>query len=383
LNPVWSRIAATIADQGRAALVTVAAVSGSAPREPGARMVVRPDGGFWGTIGGGALEWAALADAREALAAAHGSARVFDRPLGPDLGQCCGGRVTTLVEVFAAADLPEVAGLASLEAQRCFETHAVLGEDDRVVRTVLALAEGVAGHPHPVPLPSGGRGEHDAPHPPASAAPGATVVDDPAPPKSPLALEGRGTGWGPHRRGIFPLHERFGDASAPVLLFGAGHVGRALALALAPLPFRVRWVDTRADAFPRLVPANATPVHAEDAPAEASAASAGTLVMVMTHSHPLDLAVVEAALRRDDLGGVGLIGSATKRARFLRRLREAGLPATALARLTCPVGVPGIGGREPAVIAASVAAQLLLWREEEAARHGAGTPQIARAGGRR
>jgi xanthine dehydrogenase accessory factor len=315
--PVWSRIADAIASHGAAALVSLAAVAGSAPREAGARLVMRSDGAFWGTIGGGALEWAAMAQAREALAAGRGPARLSEWPLGPDLGQCCGGRVTTLVEVFDTSHAGEVARLAAMEAAGRFETRAVVGADGRLVR-----APGAASGP-----PTG--------------------------PGLPVALR--------RFAGLFPLREAFGDDGLPVLLFGAGHVGRALALALAPLPFRLRWVDTRADAFPAHLPGNAVAVRADEPAAEAVAAAPGTAVMVMTHSHPLDLAIVDAALRRDDLGGVGLIGSATKRARFVRRLRQAGLSASALDRLTCPIGVPGIGGREPAIIAAAVAAQLLQW----------------------
>ncbi len=166
--------------------------------------------------------------------------------------------------------------------------------------------------------------------------------------------------------------ERWGDDRHPVLLFGAGHVGRALAIALAPLPVAVTWLDPRADAFPPAIPANAALRLLAD-PAEAvAAAPAGASVMVMTHSHPLDLAVVAAALARDDLGPVGLIGSKTKRARFLARLREAGLADAAAARLVCPIGVESVAGKEPAVIAAVAAAQILQWRERAASAGQAG-----------
>ena len=121
----------------------------------------------------------------------------------------------------------------------------------------------------------------------------------------------------------------------------------------------MRWIDSREGAFPERAPANATLVRSEDPPAELAAAPADALVVVMTHSHPLDLAIVAEALRQDRFGFVGLIGSATKRARFLSQMRAAGLAETALAKLVCPIGVPGVPGKEPAVIAASVAAQLL------------------------
>ena len=309
MTPVWSRLLETIDAQGAGALVSVVSVQGSAPREPGARMVIRPDGGFWGTVGGGQLEWRLLAEARDALEAGRGPARVQDWPLGPDLGQCCGGRVTTWIETFDARDRREIETWADLERRGRHEILAIRQADGRLART-LAVSS-------------------------ASSRPGLGEA----------------------------VRERFGDDRSPVLLFGAGHVGRALALALAPLPFRLQWFDQRPDAFPALVPANATASVLTDPVQAIGAAPAGASVMVMTHSHPLDLAVTAAALGRFDLGPVGLIGSATKRARFLARLRQAGVSEFALARLHCPIGIPGVSGKEPAVIAASAAAQLLQWRE--------------------
>src|SRR5437868_15269087 len=90
----WPTIARFIGEQGAAALVTLAQARGSSPREVGARMVVAPNGAFTGTIGGGALEWGALAEAQALLAQRDGPAVArLDKALGPDLGQCCGGRV--------------------------------------------------------------------------------------------------------------------------------------------------------------------------------------------------------------------------------------------------------------------------------------------------
>ena len=133
-------------------------------------------------------------------------------------------------------------------------------------------------------------------------------------------------------------------------------------LALAPLPFRTRWIDPRRETFPQRAPANVAMVHATDPVAELLAAPSGAQVLVMTHSHPLDLAIVSEALRQQRFSFVGLIGSATKRARFLSQMRAAGLSEEALARLTCPIGLPGVEGKEPAVIAAAIAAQLLIAR---------------------
>jgi xanthine dehydrogenase accessory protein XdhC len=144
-----------------------------------------------------------------------------------------------------------------------------------------------------------------------------------------------------------------------VLIYGAGHVGTALARALAPLPFAVRWVDARLDAFPAEVPAGVETVVTPLPEAEAKAAPADALHVVLTHSHALDMEIVSAVLERDEFGFLGVIGSATKKALFLRRLRERGIAEGRLARLVCPIGVPGIEDKRPGVIAASVAAQLL------------------------
>ncbi len=298
----FRRLIEAIEAEGAAALVTLAETAGSAPREAGARMVVRPSGGFYGTIGGGELEFEALAAARAALAAGRGAARRRSVALGPELGQCCGGRVVWRVETFDKSDLADLAPLRAAEREGPFVALARLGGDGRVERRL-----------------------GDAPE------------------------DGE-------------QREAFGEAATPVYLFGAGHVGRALALALAPLPFTVRWIDPRPDEFPKLAPANVTMVAAADPPAELAAAPDGALILAITHSHPLDLAVVAAALRQDRFAYVGMIGSATKRARFASLLRAAGVEDARIAKLVCPIGLAGIVGKAPAVIAVAVAAQLLMAR---------------------
>jgi xanthine dehydrogenase accessory factor len=147
-----------------------------------------------------------------------------------------------------------------------------------------------------------------------------------------------------------------------LMLFGAGHVGQAIVSALAPLPVSVVWVDERDDVF-ETVPAGLAMVHtlSVDVPqAEVSLAPPGSFYLVATHRHDLDLLIIEQILRRDDAGFVGLIGSATKRVRFERQLLARGVSAQALSRIQCPIGLPGITGKEPAVIAASVVAQMLV-----------------------
>ena len=143
-------------------------------------------------------------------------------------------------------------------------------------------------------------------------------------------------------------------------LYGAGHVGRAIAHLLEGIDCRVWWIDERDAEFP----AAASPPHierlcVEPVEAEVAQAPADACYLVLTHSHDLDLRITEAILRRGDFAYLGLIGSKTKRARFVHRFEQRGIAAGALARLTCPIGLPGIAGKEPEVIAVAVVAQLL------------------------
>ncbi len=309
----FRRLIDAIEAEGSAALVTLARVEGSSPRESGARMVVRASGGFHGTIGGGALEWAALSAAQAALRDGRGPAARRSLALGPELAQCCGGRVEWRIETFDRRDLADLEPIAGAESGGPATLGAHLGPDGRVERNLTAEQ----------------RGE------------GLTAI-------LPAAAD-----W------IEPL----GESARSVYLFGAGHVGRALALALAPLPFAVRWIDPRREAFPAYAPANVALIHAVEPTAELAHAPDGALIVVMTHSHAIDLEIVAEALRSERFGYVGLIGSATKRARFVSQMRSAGLSEAQLANLVCPIGVTGVEGKDPAVIAASTAAQMLIVSE--------------------
>lgn len=317
----WARIVDIVERFGRAARVAVVATRGSTPREIGAALVMRPDGGFHGTIGGGAFEWRLLDHAGRRLRDGAPGIAFEEVVLGPDLGQCCGGRVTVAIEVLDRDDLGAARRFATLEAAGVV---TLVGEtrDGRLDR---------------------------APSEDPALEPG-------------LGRDGR-------------LVERFGDDRRDLLLFGAGHVGRALVLALAPLPFRVAWVDGRPDAFPSAVPGTVS-LHAPADPATMVAlAPPGAFALVMTHDHALDLAIVDACLRRDDLGFVGVIGSATKRARFASRLTEIGHTSAATRRMVCPVGATGPRSKLPAVIAASIAVELLV--ADEVARNSPGATRAA------
>jgi xanthine dehydrogenase accessory factor len=309
----FRRLIDAIEAEGSAALVTLARIEGSSPREAGARMVVRPSGGFHGTIGGGALEWAALEAARIGLKKGRGPASRRSLALGPELAQCCGGRVEWRIETFDRRDLGDLSQIAAAEARGPATLKARLGVDGRVERRL----EGER------------RGDDLTRSLPA------------------------GQDW----------TEPLGQSARAVYLFGAGHVGRSLALALAPLPFAVRWIDSRREAFPAYAPANVALIHAREPAAELVNAPDGALIVVMTHAHPIDLEIVAEALRADRFGFVGLIGSSTKRARFLSQMRAVGLSKEALSKLVCPIGLPGVADKDPAVIAASTAAQLLMVSE--------------------
>lgn len=250
-----------------AVLVTVQAHRGSVPREAGAWMAVFADGTA-GSVGGGHLEWLAIAQARVQLAGQFG-VTLRRVALGPSLGQCCGGEVTLQFEPVSASDLPRL--------RRHFADQQAL--------------------------------------------------------------------W--------PL----------VALFGGGHVATALVHLLGRLPFRVQWLDSRDGIFPDTLPASVQAEHSEPVQRGVAGLAPGTRVLIMSFSHAEDLDVLAACLLRQrlqaDLPFIGLIGSRSKWATFSHRLAERGFSAQELAQVTCPIGIPGITGKAPEVIAVAVAAQLL------------------------
>ena len=314
---IWSNIVEAINRDGSCTLVSVADVRGSAPREAGARLLVLKSGDFHGTIGGGALEWEAIASARQAMTQGQASTRLTRQALGPELGQCCGGSVRLLFEVFDASRLSETRALARREREGPFTTRGQITRDG-LHRTILDESD-------------------------ETLNPARLVLPD-------------------------QLTERFGLSRRTVILFGAGHVGRALMMSLAPLPFEIVWVDQREQAFPPVVPASVVPRRRDQVTHELGSAPDGAFVVVMTHSHAADLEIVHAALVADRFGFVGLIGSATKRARFVHRLRESGVTEPQIGNLICPIGIEGINSKEPAGIAVSVAAQLMAHNEENRLR---------------
>lgn len=243
-------------------LVQIDTAEGSTPREAGACMAVSPNA-IAGTIGGGQLEFHCIDTAREMLAGGLHE-RALDIPLGPQMGQCCGGRVRVVLKRARAADI------------------AMLTARD----------------------------------------------------KAELA------------------------ARPTILIFGAGHTGRALARALAPLPFATTLIDDRDGVLDGL-PAAISCLRMADPVGAVEEARPGTAFIILSHSHALDYRLAEAALARGDGAYVGMIGSATKRTRFVAGFLRDGGRQEALARLTCPIGGDDVDDKRPEVIAALTAAELV------------------------
>jgi xanthine dehydrogenase accessory factor len=288
--------------------VTVVALRGSAPREPGASMLI-DHFDMLGTIGGGRLEWHAARAARQLLCANDSPpVRIDDVNLGPELGQCCGGRVQLWLERLTRQDLPWLQ--AASQSARNGGTNAV----------ETRFAAGIVTHSL--------RSLRDA---------------------APVTLRRDAAGE--------TLLETLGPRRSPLWVFGAGHVGQALVRLLAELAlFDIRWIDPRPELLPAGLPDGVT-TQACAAPVDlVGAAAAATRYVVLTHDHALDYELCRSILKRGDAAWVGLIGSASKAARFRARLRRDGIDPTGL---ICPIGVPGIVSKLPTAIAIAVAAQLL------------------------
>jgi xanthine dehydrogenase accessory factor len=280
-----SALKTAVACHGRVARVVIAAYSGSSPREVGAAMLVWADGQS-GTIGG-----------------------------GPRLGQCCGGAVTLLTEVYDEVTVEALSG----------EVIARATDDSTMPLAVKRLLVATRGK-------------------------GAT--------HTPQLVQG----W---------MVEPVARATRILWVWGAGHVGRALVAVLAPLPgVEITWVDTARDRFPKAMPEGVTPVWTTRPEALADHAPQEAEHLIVTYSHTLDLELCHRLLRRGFLW-LGLIGSATKWARFRSRLAALGHPGEEIARITCPIGDIGLG-KHPQAIAVGVAVQLLRQQPETEIADGSG-----------
>ena len=334
----WLPVLARLCASGTpGVLVTVAATRGSVPREAGTKMVVTEDATF-GTIGGGQLEYEALRTARAMLTG--GVAPQLCRfGLGPSLGQCCGGTAEVLFEPTSEAT---------------DWLKALVAYVDRGEPAVLVTALGDAAGGKLVVGSDGAVGTFADPRRQAEAVAAARALLDAADARPHLE----------HTGDRVELFEPIRPAGPHVVLFGAGHVGKALVRMLGELPYRVTWVDSRAEQFPRDPAPNVT-IECTEAPQYAvDRAPSRAAFLVMTHSHALDLTLCEKILRRDDFSYFGLIGSATKRAKFTRRFKARGLSDDVIERMVCPIGLPELSGKHPGEIAVAVAAQLLMIRAD-------------------
>jgi len=320
-----------------AVMVTVASTVGSTPREPGAKMIVTRDA-LYGTIGGGNLEHKASKIARSQLDTNEpNQLRRF--PLGAGLGQCCGGLVNLMFE-------PIVENTAWVELARQFDSYA---EDwVRVMSTHESVEKPGDGffimnrrrshNALPAHLPSSGLLES---------------VESMLTSETNITLQQNTAG----EESFFI--EAIRKTDFQLVLFGAGHVGRAVVRIMQELPVRIRWVDTRDDMPVPDIPGNVEFICTDSPEAEIEAAAANSFFLVMTHDHGLDQQLAEHILKRDDFAYFGLIGSASKRRLFETRMARRGFDQSHFARMTCPVGIEGIHGKQPAAIAISVAAELM------------------------
>lgn len=355
-----------------AVLVGVAATQGSVPREAGAAMLVTRDACF-DTIGGGHLELQAILHARDMLAASAQQsvqANTLRRfALGPSLGQCCGGAVELSFELLTEADIPAFLTLADAHCS---------GQDSWVVSAIPCTESNRSRlhRTHPAMQADNGPSRNENP---ACASMNRIVLIQQK--NAPSIVYGNRT--------ALPFALNASASSGPqcalyeapdgalwlarfipvprnlLVLFGAGHVGAAIVRAMADLPCQIIWIDERNDVFPSALPANVR-TETSDAPEEwVERAPPHASFLVMTHSHARDQQLSEAILRRNHHRWFGLIGSHTKRMQFEHRLRQRGMSDEQISTMICPIGLPGIDSKAPAVIAASVAAQLLqVWEAQ-------------------
>jgi xanthine dehydrogenase accessory factor len=350
------------------ARVVVTDARGSTPREPGAFMLVGQDG-VEGSIGGGRLEFEAIAAARALLTDPSVSARVTKVVLAADVGQCCGGVVSFWLDKFTRDDVSmlRAAGDAGARGAAALVSEVTaLGIRRRVVRGQESrgvLGSGSAGMQPPLLEATSAAAPGDL------TAAADRLLREPRLRAQPIVLAVANSVAVPTATAAtatvadataeLTFIERLDDNLPAVWLYGAGHVGQALARILAELPLRLTWIDSRAELFPATLPEGVRVLQDADSVATVFEAPVGAYFVVMSHSHPLDFELCHALLERNDFAWLGLIGSDSKAARFRSRLTRTGLSADLIAKLVCPIGVEGITSKWPAAIAVAVAAQLM------------------------
>jgi xanthine dehydrogenase accessory factor len=312
-----------LATEGAVVRVVVAQARGSVPRDAGICMLVGAKR-LLGTIGGGQLEWQAVAAARELLGRGGEAASLEHFTLATDLGQCCGGVVDVWMECYTAASQAMLG-----RAQAASERGAAIWRSALAGSTIE----------HEVVVETSQRPE---------AARLLAIERSAAFPQLSVEPDGRVT-----------LLERLDEVLPALWIYGAGHVGQALARIAADLPVRLTWIDPRQELLPRPLPGEVSVLQVADPAGTVPSAPAGTYFVVLTHSHTLDYQLCREILRRADQAWVGVIGSRSKAAKFRARLLREGFAAEAVAQLVCPMGLPNIKSKWPSVIAVSVATQLL------------------------
>lgn len=374
----WSiELIEQLRSEGACVRIVVAEVAGSAPCATGTSMLVS-DTRIWGTIGGGRLEFQAIARAREMLQHPRAPAHSEKILLGTKIQQCCGGQVTLWWERYSQDDLERVSEFSTLIQERGYvllksSTHQPMtrvsptdgaapqhpasktrpqrlaseaspqhpasktSTSDPILRRLTTIASTHEATPHrsaTTTKPDGDK--HHPDHPTAST----TIAADEA--GNPLLFET--TTWTPEE----------------LWLFGAGHVGKAIVHTLENLPFRIFWVDNRREHLPPVHSSQVSTVLTETPEEAVERASPESWFLVMTHDHAIDFRVVRAVLSRADVRFLGLIGSLPKAKRFRNQLHALGVSQDRIQRLICPIGLPGLTSKNPQAIAVSTVAQLLL-----------------------
>ncbi len=297
-----SSLTQMVETHGHIARILIADHKGSSPREAGTSMLVW-DTGFSGTIGGGALEYQAVQNAQKQLQ--NNALTSMERiPLGPNLGQCCGGAVTLVTECFSQKNLP----------------------DD----TAIFARPIKPNTPEPLWIKRAKANTRNGAEIPT------TQLQD---------------GW---------LIEAIAQPLQPIWIYGAGHVGRAIIDTLQGLPYDITWVDTKANRFPENIPENVTQLIAQNPALAAKHAPVNAQHYILTYSHALDLELCHAILGHS-FKSLGLIGSKTKHARFTAKLQNLGHSSAQISRIICPIGDPSLG-KEPKAIALGITSALIRER---------------------
>ena len=297
-NSKIQEVIETLNRHHKIARVVIISTKGSAPRKAHSHMIVTEQQAF-GSIGGGQLEYQVTSICRQALL----SVQKFDREvrrfaLGPSLGQCCGGSVSALIEYFQQSDLPELGKLK--------QSAILIHELD----TNKFPYEGTQS----------------------------------------LSLDAKKV-----------FQEQLFQKKTDLFIWGAGHTGREIMASTKSLPLNRYWIDIAKERFPNSMDENIHVIWADDPTRLTANFPDDGIHLILTHSHQLDLAIIQSLLSHNRFYKLGLIGSMTKKARFKSQLSKAGFTSSDIDKIVCPIGLPEIEGDEPFRIALSVAGQISNW----------------------